>query len=414
MKLLVKTSLYYAIASLLFFAIAGFIILFNFNTVIDNDINEFLINREEIATTQIVNDIPIEALNNYEQIITITKNRNETDNLKFKDTIVYDIIDDEFHTYRKLNVIRKIGTAYYDITLFKSLIESNLLIKEILKPMMFVFLGLLAFLILGHLFISRGLWNPFKETLITLKNYELGSTRSIAFSKTNTKEFNQLNSMLNTMIKKIHYDYLNLKEFTENAAHEIQTPLSIIRNKCEILLQSEKLDDVELKHTKSIYYNCLRLSKINHGLTLLARIESGAFENSEKINITKVLKSQIKHYSEVVELNELSIKTDLKQQIHFHINPDLIEILISNLIRNAIKHNISNGKIHINTTKNRIRFSNNGDASQIEINQFKRFNKSNKNSLGLGLSIISKICLANTIQLKYNYENGFHNFDLNF
>lgn len=414
MKLLVKTSLYYAIASLLFFAIAGFIILFNFNTVVDNDINEFLINREEIATTQIVNDIPIEALNNYEQIITITKNRDETDNLKFKDTIVYDIIDDEFHVYRKLNVIRKIGTAYYDITLFKSLIESNLLIKQILKPMLFVFLGLLAFLILGNLFISRGLWKPFKETLITLKNYELGSARSIAFSKTNTQEFNQLNSMLNTMIKKIHYDYLNLKEFTENAAHEIQTPLSIIRNKCEILLQSEKLDNVELKHTKSIYYNCLRLSKINHGLTLLAKIESGAFEHSEKINITKVLKSQIKHYSEVIELNGLSIKTDLKQQIHVHINPDLIEILISNLIRNAIKHNISNGTIHINTTKNRIRFSNNGDASQIEINQFKRFNKSNKNSLGLGLSIISKICLANTIQLKHNYDNGFHNFDLNF
>jgi len=414
LKLLVKTSLYYAIASLLFFAIAGFIILFNFNTVVDNDINEFLINREEIATTQIVNDIPIEALNNYEQIITITKNRDETDNLKFKDTIVYDIIDDEFHVYRKLNVIRKIGTAYYDITLFKSLIESNLLIKQILKPMLFVFLGLLAFLILGNLFISRGLWKPFKETLITLKNYELGSARSIAFSKTNTQEFNQLNSMLNTMIKKIHYDYLNLKEFTENAAHEIQTPLSIIRNKCEILLQSEKLDNVELKHTKSIYYNCLRLSKINHGLTLLAKIESGAFEHSEKINITKVLKSQIKHYSEVIELNGLSIKTDLKQQIHVHINPDLIEILISNLIRNAIKHNISNGTIHINTTKNRIRFSNNGDASQIEINQFKRFNKSNKNSLGLGLSIISKICLANTIQLKHNYDNGFHNFDLNF
>ena len=83
MKLLVKTSLYYAIASLLFFALAGFIILFNFNKVIDNDINEFLINREEIATTQIINDIPIASLNNYEQIIKISVNKEETDNLKY-------------------------------------------------------------------------------------------------------------------------------------------------------------------------------------------------------------------------------------------------------------------------------------------------------------------------------------------
>lgn len=414
MKLLVKTSLYYAIASLLFFAVAGFIILFNFNKVIDNDINEFLINREEIATTQIINDIPIASLNNYEQIIKISVNKEETDNLKFKDTIVYDIIDDEYHSYRKLNVIRKIGTNYYDITLFKSLIESNLLIGEILKPMLLVFFGLLTFLIIGNLIISRSLWKPFKKTLITLKNYELGSSQSVEFGKTNTQEFNQLNSMLNTMIKKIHYDYLNLKEFTENAAHEIQTPLAIIRNKCEILLQSEKLSDVELKHTKSIFNSCLRLSKINHGLTLLAKIESGAYENIKKINITKVLKSQVDHYIEAIELNELSIKTELKQQIHFNINSDLIEILISNLIRNAIKHNTSNGAIHITTSQNRIRFSNNGDTSQIDINQFRRFNKSNKNSLGLGLSIISKICLANNIQLKYSYENNLHNFDLNF
>tara|TARA_R110000796_G_scaffold222864_1_gene339066 strand:- start:17408 stop:18652 length:1245 start_codon:yes stop_codon:yes gene_type:complete len=414
LKLLVKTSLYYAMASLLFFAVAGFIILINFNNVIDNDINDFLVNREEIATTQLVNDIPIEALNNYEQIIKISTNQEEIDNLIFSDTIVYDIIDDEFHAYRKLNVIRKIGIAYYDITIFKSLIESNLLVVEILKPMLLVFLGLLTFLILGNLFISRGLWRPFKETLITLKNYELGSTRSIDFSKTNTREFNQLNNMLNIMIKKIHYDYLNLKEFTENAAHEIQTPLAIIRNKCEILLQSEKLTDVELKPLKSIYNSCLRLSKINHGLTLLAKIESGAYDNSEKVDVTEVVKSQVQHYIEVVELNGLIIKTELKQQIYFVINPDLIEILVSNLIRNAIKHNTSNGTIHITTFQNCIRFSNSGNQSKIDTYQFKRFNRSNKNSLGLGLSIINKICLAYNIQLKYSYENGLHNFDLNF
>lgn len=414
MKLLVKTSLYYALASLLFFAVAGFIILINFNNVIDNDINDFLVNREEIATTQLVNDVPLEALNNYEQIIKITKNKEEVDNLIFSDTIVYDIIDDEFHAYRKLNVIRKIGAVYYDISIFKSLIESNLLVVEILKPMLLVFLGLLSFLLLGNLFISRGLWRPFKETLVTLKNYELGSTRSIDFSRTNTQEFNQLNSMLNTMIKKIHYDYLNLKEFTENAAHEIQTPLAIIRNKCEILLQSESLTEVELKPLKSIYNSCLRLSKINHGLTLLAKIESGAYDNSEKIDVTEVVRNQVQHYIEVIELNGFKITTELSHPIHFEINPDLVVILVSNLIRNAIKHNDTNGIIHIITMPNCIRFSNSGNQATIDVNQFKRFNRSNKNSLGLGLSIINKICSAYHIRLEYCYENGLHNFVLYF
>lgn len=414
MRLLVKTSLYYAIASLLAFTIAGYIILLNYNNIIDEDVNEFLINREEIATTQIVNDVPIASLNNYEQIIRSTNPNINLDNLKFKDTTLYDVIDDQFHNYRKFQVNRKIGQQYYDITIFKSLIQTNILVTEVLRSMIIVFLGLLTFLILGNILISRSLWKPFKGTLAKLKDYELGSTKSVNFSKTSTHEFSQLNSMINIMTNKIHDDYLNLKEFTENAAHEIQTPLAIIRNKCEMLLQSGSLGETELNHTKSIYNSCSRLSKINRGLSLLAKIESGAYEVSTKVNVTQILQHQIEHYREAIELNNLRIETQVSHEIYHDINPELAEVLLSNFIKNAIKHNIPRGEIVIQTAPNSIGFSNSGKSVKIDGRMFKRFEKSNKDSLGLGLSIITKICKKYNIKLGYQHKKGKHNFELIF
>lgn len=414
MRLLYKTLLYYIIASLLFFAVAGYIIYINYSKIINDDIDAFLINREEIATTQIINDIPISSLNNYEQRVKLINNTLDLDIIILKDTTLYDIIDDTFHDYRTLNVRRKIGNNYYDITIRKSLIQSNVLVNGVLKTMLLVFLGLLSFLILGNIFISRNVWRPFKESLSLLENYELGSKESLEFSKTSTVEFNQLNQMLNKLIKKIRYDYLNLKEFTENAAHEIQTPLAIIRNKSERLLQSEKLNHDELKQIKSIYNSCLRLSKINRGLTLLTRIESGVFEPENKVNISKILRSQIQHYKEVVELNQISLKANIESEIFYTINPELVEILISNLIRNAIKHNLSSGKIIIKAGDNNISISNTSDNKKIKNEQFKRFRRSNKDSLGLGLSIISKICRICKIKLNYTYQKELHKFSLIF
>lgn len=414
MKLLVKTSLYYAMGSLLAFAIAGYIILLNYNIIIDKDVNEFLINREEIATTQIVNDIRIASLNNYEQIIKRINPNDNLDNLKFKDTTLYDVIDDHFHKYRKLQVNRKIGQQYFDITIFKSLIQTNILVAEVLKSMIIVFLGLLVFLIAGNILISRNLWKPFKDTLAKLKDYELGSVKTVDFSKTSTREFGQLNSMINIMTNKIHTDYINLKEFTENAAHEIQTPLAIIRSKCELLLQSDTLSETELNHTKSIYNSCLRLSKINRGLSLLAEIESGVYGVNNKVNVTEILKHQIDHYKEAIELNNLQLEVQIVNDINHDINPELAEVLISNFIKNAIKHNIPEGKILIQTSTNSIHFSNSGEPKGIDKLMFKRFEKSNTNSLGLGLSIISKICKNFDIKLTYNYKKGKHNFELIF
>ncbi|SNR39567.1 Signal transduction histidine kinase [Maribacter sedimenticola] len=414
MKLLIKTTLYYVIASLLFFIAAGFIIVYDFNNILDQEINNLLINSEEIVTTQIVNDIPLESLNNYEQVIEKTNSKAFLDKPCFKDTTRYDIIDDNFHKYRMLRVTRRIGNNYYDISIFRSLIQPNTLVKQVLLSLFSVFLGLLAFLIVSNLLISRKVWLPFKETLRTLNNYELGSTSPILLNKTSTQEFNQLNDIILAMTAKIKYDYINLKEFTENVAHEIQTPLAIIRRRCEKLLQQNDLNNDQTKSIMAIYNNCLRLSKVNKGLTLLTKIESGAYQVEKNVNLTQILISQIAHFQEMISLKNLTLNQEVKHEILHDINPELVVVLFSNFIKNAINHNNAGGHIEISTKAGEIGFYNTAKNGPINPELFQRFKKSESNSLGLGLSIITKICRLHNIKLSYEYVNDTHKFRLLF
>ncbi|WP_405383051.1 sensor histidine kinase [Maribacter sp. LLG6340-A2] len=414
MKLLVKTTLYYVIASLLFFIFAGFIIVYDYNKILDQEINKLLINSEEIITTQLVNDISLESLNNYEQVITKTNSKNYLDNPIFKDTTRYDIIDDNFHEYRMLRVTRRIGNDYYDISIFRSLIQPNTLIQQVLISLFIVFLSLLAFLIISNLLISRKVWLPFKETLNTLATYELGSTKPITLNKTNTREFNQLNEIIYAMTTKIKYDYVNLKEFTENVAHEIQTPLAIIRRKCEKLLQTDQLNAEQMAEITAIYTNCIRLSKVNRGLTLLTKIESGAYQVEKNVNLTEVLASQIAHYDEMISLKELHFKKDIHHVILHDMNSELAVVLLSNFIRNAIHHTHKGGTLKIATGERDISFYNTGANGKIDTELFNRFKKSDSSSLGLGLSIITKICRLYNIELSYDYEDTTHKFRLLF
>jgi signal transduction histidine kinase len=69
-------------------------------------------------------------------------------------------------------------------------------------------------------------------------------------------------------------DYKNLKKFSENALHELQTPLAIIRAKTVILLEGNRLPNDQLEKIQTEYQNVNRLSKINSNLLLLTKIES--------------------------------------------------------------------------------------------------------------------------------------------
>jgi len=84
-------------------------------------------------------------------------------------------------------------------------------------------------------------------------------------------------------------DYNSQKRFSENASHEIQTPLAVIKSKVDLLIQSDNLKDYEMKLIAGIDDACSKLISLNKSLLLLTKIENRQFKTAEKVSIEKLL-----------------------------------------------------------------------------------------------------------------------------
>jgi signal transduction histidine kinase len=283
-----------------------------------------------------------------------------------------------------------------------------------------------------NFFVSKSVWIPFRDTISKLKNYKLAGGSGLVLKKTRITEFAQLNEVLKIMSDRIQQDFISLKEFTENASHEIQTPLAVIISRLELLIQSENLNELEMKLIQDTYNAAGRLSKLNQFLILLTKIENLQFRKTSKINIASVIDKYLSDLEEIIEQKNITITKQYASIItvsgsanselqtmnyQLNINPTLADILVSNLISNAIKHNISGGEIIINISEKKLMISNTGEPLiQNPDELFERFKKArvDSESLGLGLSIVKKITEIYGMNLKYTYSAPLHNITISF
>jgi signal transduction histidine kinase len=335
----------------------------------------------------------------------------------FSDTIEYNLSDKRYDKCRKIIAIDQINGHFYKIQITYSRFETEDMVEIIFSFMIGLFVLIVATLYSVNNRLSKSVWRHFFKTIGLLKNFKIGQINEVVFEKSNIQEFNQLNNVLAEMIGKIQSDFRNLKEFTENASHEIQTPLAIIKSKLETILQEETiLPDVQ-QQVQIAYKTVARLSKLNEGLLLLSKIENRQFIEKSEIDFCKLIQSRLELIEELLMLKQIEVTTELNTPLVFNINPVLAEILINNLLNNALKHNVEDGNISIIATSNELTFCNSGKPLTVDSEKlFQRFvkNTSSSESTGLGLAIVSEICKLNEISLEYNYAEGQHCIKLSF
>lgn len=235
--------------------------------------------------------------------------------------------------------------------------------------------------------------------------------------KSDIDEFEDLNNSLTELTNRIRNDYRQLKEFSENASHELQTPLSIIRIKIESMLQNEKLDSEYLDKLQSVYKMINRLTRLNRSLTLLSKLGSVEYEKKEEICLSEFILKKLNEFSEIAEAKQVEIKTNLASDKKISINADLLEILFSNLISNSVKYNIEGGRIEVKLSENKLVIKNTGiPPSKAPQKMFDRFEKGDQSdgSSGLGLTIVKQICTMNQFDIQYTFENSFHIIQITF
>ena len=332
-------------------------------------------------------------------------------------TTYYDTLDAELEPYRELTAPVTIHGRKYAYSERINLIET----EDLIKSIAFLFLAIILILLIGLLLITRrlslNLWKPFYKTLQQIESFEIDKTKQPHFVETDVEEFNRLNTTIQKLIERNTAIYKSQKEFIENAAHELQTPLAVFQAKIDTLIQRSDVTREQSDILGSLNDTVSRLNRLNKNLLLLSKMEYAAYNNKQTISLTNCIRKNLDFFTEQAKAKHLTIKIDSGEDVEVKSNPILADVLISNMFLNSIKHNIKEGTINIATNSDSLTFSNSGQVQSLNNEHlFNRFSKANpsEDGTGLGLSIIKKIADINGWQVYYNYSNNLHSFTIKF
>jgi signal transduction histidine kinase len=412
MKLQTKTNYRFLVLLLIVFVFAGSVLYIVLGLVVNNNLDETLQHRSEIVKQSILNKPTIKAETiSVDKALELKPIKWTYTLTKFYDTTIFDNNENEYINFRKIKFGIKIHNENYEASIVESKLETEDLVELIFYFMLGLFTIIAFILFFFNRWISLSLWTPFNNTLYKLNNFRIDLENNVNFDKSDIYEFEQLNNTLNKMVQKVQADYKNLKEFTENASHEIQTPLAIIKSKLESVLQDSTIQNTRYQQIQSAFETITRLSKLNKSLLLLSKIENLQFHDVTEINLCNLVSKSLLFIDELVALKNIKITTNISQPFKAIINSHLAEILINNLLGNAVKHNYEGGQIEIKSAPSMLIITNTGKQLTIDPNKlFSRFAKHNtgNESTGLGLAIAYEICEKSGLKLDYNFENGLH------
>lgn len=328
----------------------------------------------------------------------------------FDDTLEYDPVGRRWEPFRQLHFpVQVHGTTYW-VTLRKSLLENDSPLGVVLSVMAAVLVGLLLSLAALNRWLSGRLWQPFHQTLAALRGYELQrQPAALRLPSTSIDEFTELNQALTQMSERLTAEYQSLKEFTENAAHETQTPLAILQAKLERLLQLGARDAAMAPLLRDAYGATLRLSRLHQGLTLLSKIENGQFPNPAPLRLAEVVTEKLALLEELISGKALVLSCEATDPVPVSMHPALADSLVGNLLQNAIKHNRVGGSLAVRLTPDTLEIRNTGPVPTGDPSRyFERFQKQQPGSAspGLGLSVVQQVCRYYGFGVRYTYEAG--------
>lgn len=402
------TILIFLAGSVAFYFVLDYVLIRQLDTSLRSE-------KQEISEyIQLHQQLP-EIQNTKEQWIQISKSNQPLYKTTSKTISVYNKSEDEKEYIRQLIFSVKVGNENFLITVNKSETET----EELLKLIILVTLSMVALILLFNYLINRSLissiWKPFYTTIDSIKDYA-ANQQALVLSKEPIDEINLLNESLNRMTEQIHKDFFALRSFNENASHEMQTPLAVIRTKVESLYQFAEGKETMMQQLRSIEDASLKLSKLHQSLLLLTKLENKQFILNEIIQLKNIIQEKCEERKDLLQSKSIDLQitaTEFKMNFHQH----LAEMLISNLLNNAIRYSTANASILIFLDEQTLTVSNTAIAGSLNGTLvFTRFYKASETGTGtgLGLSIVKEICTRAGFKIDYQFDNNMHHFIINF
>lgn len=414
MKLLQRTSLIYVVITLIVFTAGSFLFYYFLRDLEDEETTEALITKRRMISNYLLTD-------------SLIANSPLADDVEIHpappfaeyaaDTFIYDAFEKEDVPYRVYHFSMVNHGTPYAVSIRKQLLESDDLMESVFLSFVAVLIILGVVVIAFLQFASKRMWRPFFEAVEQLRGFLPGENKTFRSPATQIREFRELNEAIEKMIANTETSFRALKSFSENAAHEIQTPLMVIQSMTEILRQDSNLTEEQHKTLALLSANSVKLGNIVSTLLLLTRIENKQFRQTTSIDFTQVVHGKIDLLRELFEQRNLELTAAVEENVRLKLHVVLAEVLVSNLLVNALRHTPESGKVNVRLTREVFSVANTGNPLKGKPEQlFERFYKEDQseNSTGLGLSIVKMIADTSGMRIHYQYENGNHVFSVHF
>lgn len=419
MKLLRRTVRNYIIYSALLMLVCTPLYYLAIRTLFVNEMEDELFHHKENFHATSVNLTTEKELKLY-QLINEEFSLKEATQWPIADSLYsYTIVDTttgEQIPFRALRTSAAVGNKRYELIIRESLMGNSQLILAIVG----IQTALLMLMLLGFILINRKLskavWDPFYTILEKLKQYQIDKDINIELPKSFILEFRDLREAIIHLVNKSREAYLSQKEFTENASHELQTPLAVIRSKLELLMQTEEINQEQAELISDMLNATDRIARLNKNLLLLSKIENRQFIASQNVLLKELVTQTVEQYKPMAQNKSIGLSIKAESELIRDSNAILLDILFGNLISNAIKHSSEQSVVKVIIANDCITITNPGEPLKNPDKIFNRFNREawSAQGNGLGLAIAKKICDVEALDISYHYENGEHNFKVKF
>ena len=421
MKLLSYT--YRKLALLLFLLMAVWGVLFYY-AIIDEVVDETddtLENYGEILMESALHDPSIleteGSLMSFYKFTPISEEEGRHYRQVFYDATVYIELEDEDESVRVMcTAFRMPDGQYYELKLMISILERDDMVEAMLWYLGALFLLFLICTSIGIQLVLKGVFRPLHRLLDWLHCIQPGKEVPPLDNPTKIREFRQLSDAALDMGNRSYKAYEEQKQFIENASHELQTPLAIVRGKVELLAESEGMTEQQMEQLDEIYATLGRAVRLNKSLLLLSRIENGQYTEMEDVSVDEILDELLPDLMDIYEHKQVRlIRKREEQPFIIRCNHSLAQILVSNLVKNSLLHNREEGELQVLTTPTSLVIKNTGDVPLDGEKLFRRFYHGmdgKKDSTGLGLAIARSIALSSSLKLTYEWQDGMHTFRL--
>ena len=421
MKLLSYT--YRKLALLLFLLMAVWGVLFYY-AIIDEVVDETddtLENYGEILMESALHDPSIleteGSLMSFYKFTPISEEEGRHYRQVFYDATVYIELEDEDEPVRVMcTAFRMPDGQYYELKLMISILERDDMVEAMLWYLGALFLLFLICTSIGIQLVLKGVFRPLHRLLDWLHCIQPGKEVPPLDNPTKIREFRQLSDAALDMGNRSYKAYEEQKQFIENASHELQTPLAIVRGKVELLAESEGMTEQQMEQLDEIYATLGRAVKLNKSLLLLSRIENGQYTEMEDVSVDEILDELLPDLMDIYEHKQVRlIRKREEQPFIIRCNHSLAQILVSNLVKNSLLHNREGGELQVLTTPTSLVIKNTGDVPLDGEKLFRRFYHGmdgKKDSTGLGLAIARSIALSSSLKLTYEWQDGMHTLRL--